>query len=58
MYRSRAPLKWITASDIKNDSADARKLALLARADVQLLAAVSWKRTTSLRLGRLLWATM
>ena|SRR5258708_7743081 len=33
-------LKWITASDTKNDSADARKLALLARADVQLLAPV------------------
>src|SRR5260370_6610916 len=33
-------LKWITASDTKNDSADARKLALLARADVQLLASL------------------
>ena len=33
-------LKWITASDTKNDPADARKLALLARADVQLLAPV------------------
>jgi transposase len=33
-------LKWITASDSKNDPADARKLALLARADVQLLAPV------------------
>src|ERR1700676_193664 len=31
-------LKWITSSDTKTDSADARKLALLARADVQLLA--------------------
>ena len=26
-------LKWITASDTKNDPVDARKLALLARAD-------------------------
>jgi transposase len=33
-------LKWITASDTKNDSTDARKLALLARADVKLLAPV------------------
>ena len=33
-------LKWITASDTKNDPADAHKLALLARADVQLLAPV------------------
>jgi transposase len=33
-------LKWITASDTKNDPANARKLALLARADVQLLAPV------------------
>ena len=33
-------LKWITASDTKNDPTDARKLALLARADVQLLAPV------------------
>jgi len=33
-------LKWITASDSKNDPVDARKLALLARADVQLLAPV------------------
>jgi transposase len=33
-------LKWITASDTKNDSADACKLALLARADVRLLAPV------------------
>jgi transposase len=33
-------LKWITASDNKTDSVDARKLALLARADVQLLAPV------------------
>lgn len=33
-------LKWITASDTKNDPADARKLALLARADVRLLAPV------------------
>src|ERR1700674_4228606 len=33
-------LKWITASDTKNDPVDARKLARLARADVQLLAPV------------------
>jgi transposase len=33
-------LKWITSSDNKNDSEDARKLALLARADVGLLAPV------------------
>src|SRR5713226_4715371 len=33
-------LKWITHSDTKNDPVDARKLALLARADVQLLAPV------------------
>jgi transposase len=33
-------LKWITASDTKNDPVDARKLALLARADVRLLAPV------------------
>lgn len=33
-------LKWITSSDTKNDPADARKLALLARADVRLLAPV------------------
>jgi transposase len=33
-------LKWITASDTKNDPADARKLALLARADVRLLVPV------------------
>ena len=33
-------LKWITSSDAKNDPADARKLALLARADVRLLAPV------------------
>jgi transposase len=33
-------LKWITASDAKNDAVDARKLALLARADVRLLAPV------------------
>ena len=33
-------MKWITASDGKNDAADARKLALLARADVRLLAPV------------------
>ena len=32
--------KWITASDNKTDSVDARKLAFLARADVQLLAPV------------------
>jgi len=31
-------LKWITSSDTKNDPVDARKLALLARADVRLLA--------------------
>ncbi len=30
-------LKWITASDAKNDPVDARKLALLARADARLL---------------------
>jgi len=33
-------LKWITASDTKNDPGDARKLALLARADVRLLAPI------------------
>lgn len=33
-------LKWITSSDNKNDPVDARKLALLARADVRLLAPV------------------
>lgn len=33
-------LKWITASDTKNDPVDARKLAVLARADVRLLAPV------------------
>ena len=33
-------VKWITASDQKNDRADARKLALLARADVRLLSPV------------------
>lgn len=33
-------LKWITSSDTKNDAGDARKLALLARADVRLLAPV------------------
>src|SRR5258708_22728524 len=33
-------LKWITSSDAKNDPGDARKLALLARADVRLLAPV------------------
>lgn len=33
-------LKWITSSDTKNDPGDARKLALLARADVRLLAPV------------------
>jgi transposase len=33
-------LKWITASETKNDPTDARKLALLARADVQLRAPV------------------
>ena len=33
-------LKWITHSDTKNDPVDARKLALLARADVRLLAPV------------------
>jgi len=30
-------LKWITASDNKNDPVDARKLAMLARADARLL---------------------
>jgi transposase len=33
-------VKWITASDTKNDPGDARKLALLARADVRLLKPV------------------
>ena len=33
-------LKWITASDTKNDPRDAHKLARLARADVKLLAPV------------------
>jgi transposase len=33
-------LKWITQSDTKNDAGDAHKLALLARADVRLLAPV------------------
>ncbi len=33
-------LKWITASDTKNDPNDARKLALLARADARLLQPV------------------
>jgi transposase len=33
-------LKWITSSDAKNDPVDARKLALLARADLRLLAPV------------------
>src|SRR5271156_3520573 len=33
-------LKWITSSDTKNDPVDARKLALLARADARLLAPV------------------
>lgn len=33
-------LKWITASDSKNDPVDARKLARLARADVKLLAPI------------------
>ncbi len=33
-------VKWITASDQKNDRVDARKLALLARADVRLLSPV------------------
>jgi transposase len=33
-------LKWITASDTKNDPVDARKLALLARTDARLLAPV------------------
>jgi transposase len=33
-------LKWITASDNKNDPVDTRTLALLARADVRLLAPV------------------
>jgi transposase len=30
-------LKWITSSDTKNDPVDARKLAMLARADARLL---------------------
>src|SRR5580704_4572003 len=30
-------VKWITASDTKNDPVDARKLAMLARADARLL---------------------
>ncbi|MFI5103799.1 MAG: IS110 family transposase [Terriglobales bacterium] len=33
-------LQWITRSDRKNDATDARKLALLARADVRLLRPV------------------
>jgi transposase len=33
-------LKWIASSDAKNDPGDARKLALLARAEVRLLAPV------------------
>jgi transposase len=33
-------LRWITFSDTKNDPVDAHKLALLARADVRLLAPV------------------
>src|SRR3954453_773614 len=33
-------LKWITASDTKNDPVDARKLALLAPTDTRLLAPV------------------
>ena len=33
-------LKWITSSDSKNDQADARKLAQLARVDARLLAPV------------------
>ena len=33
-------LKWITSSDTKNDPVDARKLALLARADLRLLQPV------------------
>ena len=33
-------LKWITASDNKNDSHDAHKLARLARADAKLLAPI------------------
>jgi|HubBroStandDraft_2_1064218.scaffolds.fasta_scaffold65144_2 transposase len=33
-------VKWITASDQKNDRIDAKKLALLARADVRLLSPV------------------
>jgi transposase len=36
-------LKWITSSDTKNDPVDARKLALLARADVRLLAPVEYR---------------
>ncbi len=34
-------LKWITASDTKNDRADAEKLARLARADQALLAPIA-----------------
>src|ERR1017187_6570366 len=33
-------VKWIAASDTKNDAVDARKLAMLARADARLLAPV------------------
>ena len=42
-------LNWITASDAKNDPADARKLALLARADVRLLAPVEHRTPNSKR---------
>ena len=40
MVANARELKWITCSDRKNDPADARKLALLARANVKLLAPV------------------
>ena len=40
MVANARELKWITCSDSKNDAADARKLALLARANVKLLAPV------------------
>jgi transposase len=40
MVANPRELKWITASDTKNDPVDARKLALLARADVRLLQPV------------------
>jgi transposase len=40
MVANPRELQWITSSDTKNDPVDARKLALLARADVRLLAPV------------------